>query len=74
MRNYLLRNKHLLVISGLLILCAGCGSWKAQPSTKTVEPRHLAWGVFGDKGYSEEVIMSYNWMVVDTDKYVCKEK
>jgi len=38
------------------------------------EPRHLSWGIRGEQGYSQEVITNYNWLVVDTEKYECKEK
>ena len=38
------------------------------------EPRHFSWGSAGDPGHSQEVIDSYNWMIVDTAKYECKER
>ena len=70
---YLNKNRLTAILLGLLILISGSACWKNQPSIPD-KPKDIAWGLRGEKGYSQEVIDNYNWMCVNQDNYECKQK
>lgn len=72
MKNFAKNNKlkKTLTLCLLCLSALGCLS----PKIEIAEPRKIAWGQRGDKGYSEEVIGTYNWICADSDTYIVREK